>query len=120
MAARHAELAKKKRLLSREAVLQKEIKAREGSEQTIKELVKVEQEKEEILKLKEQEMRSTEAVVETLEYKLAVATSEAAKWTDNAFQVVQFVMQRSEDTISYEDFERQFPYIKTISNADVS
>ena len=86
--AKQSELNKKKRLLTREEVLKKEYKLREGCDKAEDELKALIEQKEELLALQETEMRSLSSVVDDLDFKVNVAAAECAKWSDNTMQVV--------------------------------
>ena len=88
-----AEQNKSKRLATRQDVLRKEHEMREGCDEAQSELDQVGAELEQFTAVKDQEMRSLQGVLDELEYKVTVATTECAKWTDNTLQVVQHVLQ---------------------------
>ena len=69
---------------------------REGCDEAQAELDRVGAELERVRAYKDQEMRSLQGNLEDLEYKVTVATTECAKWTDNTLQVVQHVLEDAE------------------------
>ena len=81
-------MAKKKKLLAREEVLKKEFELREGCDRAQEELEQLSKQKQELIRLKEKEMRSLQSVVDDLDYKVNVAASECTKWSDNTMQIV--------------------------------
>ena len=96
--AKISELNKKKRLLTREEVLRKEYRLREGCDQAEEELKQLNEQKEELLRLQETEMRSLQSVVEDLDYKVNVAANECSIWSDNTMQIVQHVINERNDS----------------------
>jgi hypothetical protein len=93
--AQKAEITKRRRLKTRLKVLVDERKMRDGYQAQLNELEVIKDSKEEALRAKEKAYQSTNPLINDLEYKVCVAESEVAKWTDNTYQVVQYVQQRS-------------------------
>ena len=113
--AKQTEMSKKKKLLAREEVLKKEYELREGCDRAQEELEQLSKQKEELIGLKEKEMRSLQSVVDDLDYQVNVAACECSKWSDNAMQIVQHVLrERNQGQLTIEEMMQQFPYLERI------
>ena len=61
---------------------------REGCEAAQAELTNLEEERDRLIQLRNEEMCSLQGELDNLDHKVNVATNECAKWTDNTLQVV--------------------------------
>ena len=86
-----AEMAKTRRLATRQEALRKEYSMREGCDAAQQELDSVEEQVCQAAEQRDREMRSLSGVLSDLEHKSSIATSEISKWTDNTLQVVQYI-----------------------------
>jgi hypothetical protein len=54
----------------------------------------------------------TRDYIDDLEYQISVGVAEAAKWTDYTYQTMQFIRERSNRDVSFQDINKHFPYLK--------